>query len=142
MELVFVMPGDQDWDETFWEEIGVGSAWEKLSAAFNKLGVEYDDSEDITLVFPAENEAEVRKIVQAARTGQYGPAVQKYWTAAREVKDEEVSLDYDVWAVAKKHASWGEDGFDDYVDEWERSAFPGDDLSLSAFEEYLDRWES
>lgn len=87
MELTFEMPGDQDWDTDLWQRLGVGAEWERLGRAFYNLGVEVDDTEDVVLSFDDKDEAEVRKVLEQARTGGYGPDVQAYWSAAVEVED-------------------------------------------------------
>ena len=85
MELTFEMPGDQDWDHGLWERLGVGAEWERLGRAFYNLGVEVDDTEDVVLEFPDAVEAEVRKVLESARSGGYGADVATYWSAAVEV---------------------------------------------------------
>ena len=86
--LTFEMPDDQDWDHDLWERLGVGQEWERLGRAFYNAGVEVDDTEDISLEFEEKDEAEVRKIIEAARNGNFGPDCQVYWKAAIEVEDE------------------------------------------------------
>lgn len=88
MVIEFEMPGDQDWDGALWANLGVGAEWERLGRAFYNLGVEAQDDEGISLEFPDANEAEVRKVVDQARNGDYGPDVAAYWAEAVEAAAE------------------------------------------------------
>lgn len=85
--LVFSMPQDQEWDDALWERLGVGEEWERLGRAFYNLGVDVEEAEDIVLEFDEADEAEVRKVIESARSGGYGEDVQRYWTSAQEVRE-------------------------------------------------------
>jgi hypothetical protein len=89
MEIIFEMPGDQDFDQGLWERLGVGQEWERLGKAFYNAGCQVDDTEDVVLSFEPKDEARVRKIVADARSGAYGQDAQAYWSAATEVGSEE-----------------------------------------------------
>ena len=84
MTLTFVVPDDQSWDPSFWDRIGIGPGWDRFTADLEKLGAVMEDIEDVGLTFPAKKEADVRALVQAARSGAYGSDLSIYWSSATE----------------------------------------------------------
>lgn len=86
VEMRFEMPGDQEWDSAFWERIGVGPEWDRLALDLKKAGIQVEDDEDIVLTFKKGSAPRVRKLIDAARAGEYGSDVQTYWRAAKFVQ--------------------------------------------------------
>lgn len=84
MILWFEMPDDQDWDEEFWEHLGEGPEWTRIDQDFARANARVEDHESISIEMPASALPAVQAIIAAARAGEYGPDVQKYWLAARE----------------------------------------------------------
>ena len=82
MTLTFKLHGDQDWDPAFWDRIGIGSDWDRLTADFKAVGAEVDDTENIVIECPTKNATKVLMIIITAQGGKYGPDVQEYWSAA------------------------------------------------------------
>jgi len=83
--ISFEMPGDQDWDPSFWDRIGEDPGFKQLTSALASVGAKIEDSEDITVTFPADKEMQVRKILADAAKGKYGADVKTYWSAATEI---------------------------------------------------------
>lgn len=78
------MPADGDWEPGFWDRIGIGPEWDRLSTDFRAAGAEVEDTEDIVLSFKKMSESKVRHLIEDARSGKYGDDVRTYWTAAAE----------------------------------------------------------
>ncbi len=80
--LIMEMPGDQDWEPEFWDRLGVGPDWDRISQAFKDAGAEVEDDEDVTFECPTQEvEQKVRQIIRDARDGVYGEDVQVYYKA-------------------------------------------------------------
>lgn len=86
VHMTFAMPDDQSWEPEYWERIGIGPEWERLDKDFESAGAEVEGSEDIVVTCDHTAEDAVRDIISKARMGVYGPDVQTYWKAAKEIE--------------------------------------------------------
>ncbi len=87
--LIFEMPSDQDWDSGYWQRVGVGSEWDKITADMEAAGATYEDTDDIILTCRDElAKKSVLDIIEQARNGAYGSDVQAYWKEAKMVPEE------------------------------------------------------
>lgn len=88
MIIEFTMPGDQDFDQAFWDRMGTGPGWDKLADAFEAAGAEVEDTENITIEFKKRDEKKVREVLARVRAGEFGADAATYWNAAKEIASE------------------------------------------------------
>ena len=90
-EIVLKIPNNiiNNWGsdiyDIFFDKLNVDADWGNIGRAFYKAKCTVSlDEGSIILEFDSKNENEVRKIVQQAKDGSYGPDAQDFWSQVKE----------------------------------------------------------